>query len=127
MAAVESAVATAVTAIATRTWRPLPGWWRRAERRTRPAAPRSQWERARATGLGLPVKTEEDLVAALFTEGLSTADRVSDVSGRGVGMGALRAAVLALGGSIDIVSERGRGTCLRLRVPAARDAPARLS
>lgn len=77
------------------------------------------WARVRekAVALGLPSTTDRDLVEALFAEGLSTADEVSDLSGRGVGMGALRAEVRAAGGTLDIESVPGKGTTLRFRVP----------
>ncbi|HVH41362.1 MAG TPA: ATP-binding protein, partial [Labilithrix sp.] len=66
---------------------------------------------------GLPAATQDDLVAALFTDGFSTAASVTDISGRGVGMGALRSAVLALDGVLEVSSEPGRGTRLRMTFP----------
>lgn len=72
---------------------------------------------ARARSAGLPHETQDDLVQALFHEGLSTRDQASDVSGRGVGMGALKSAILALGGNIEITSVPGQGTILSLRFP----------
>jgi two-component system chemotaxis sensor kinase CheA len=77
--------------------------------------------RTRAAALGLPAETHDDLLAALFADGLSTASQVSDVSGRGIGLGALRAELCARGGAIEIASTPGRGTCLRLTAPAALD------
>lgn len=78
-----------------------------------------RWDRvgARASRMGLPVATHEDLVAALFTDGLSTKDVVTEVSGRGVGAGVVLHAAQALGGSLEIQSEAGRGTTLRFRIP----------
>jgi two-component system, chemotaxis family, sensor kinase CheA len=69
------------------------------------------WERVRiqATQRGLPHTTDQDLVEALFSDGLSLADTVSDVSGRGVGMGAVRDAARALGGNVHVSSRRGAG------------------
>jgi HPt (histidine-containing phosphotransfer) domain-containing protein/HAMP domain-containing protein len=77
------------------------------------------WERvaAAATAKGLPHETRADLVEALFADGVSTATSVTEISGRGVGMSAMRAACRALGGSIDIDSEPGRGTTIRCRFP----------
>ncbi|HEX8960434.1 MAG TPA: chemotaxis protein CheA [Geobacteraceae bacterium] len=49
--------------------------------------------------------------------GFSTADRVTDVSGRGVGMDVARATVQTLGGTLAIESETGRGTRIILRLP----------
>jgi two-component system chemotaxis sensor kinase CheA len=75
--------------------------------------------RARAVKLGLPSETQSDLELALFADGVSTAKEATDTSGRGVGMAALREAVAALGGTIDLETKRGEGTTLRLRFPEA--------
>jgi len=53
----------------------------------------------------------------LFAPGFSTAPTTTDVSGRGVGMDAVRASVRALGGEVALVSEPGRGTTAQLRLP----------
>jgi chemotaxis protein histidine kinase CheA len=51
------------------------------------------------------------LIAALFSDGLSTKEEASDVSGRGVGLAALRDTVRELGGRIEVSSQLGSGTC----------------
>jgi signal transduction histidine kinase len=78
------------------------------------------WEkiRAKAVGAGLPARTQADLVDALFADGVSSRDEVSETSGRGVGMGAVKAAVLAMGGQIEVESVPGEGTVFRFSVPA---------
>ena len=53
---------------------------------------------------------EEEVLELLFTAGLSTADAVTDVSGRGVGMDAIRASIQRLGGRVGISSTPGLGT-----------------
>jgi two-component system chemotaxis sensor kinase CheA len=85
------------------------------------------WERiaAKAAELGVPATTEEELRTALFEDGVSTAARVTDISGRGIGMGALRAATEALGGTIEIETQRGRGTTMRMVFPCDAMAPDR--
>jgi HPt (histidine-containing phosphotransfer) domain-containing protein len=77
------------------------------------------WEkvRAKAETHGMPHATREDLVAALFADGLSTRSSVSELSGRGVGMAAVRASVARLGGTIEIQSEPGQGTALTITLP----------
>ena len=61
-----------------------------------------------------------DKVAELaFHPGLSTAHEVSDISGRGVGMDAVRATLESLGGSVTLETRRGAGTSAVLRVPIA--------
>ena len=79
------------------------------------------WERVRAKAAdrGMPAATTEDLVNALFTDGVSTRDEVSDTSGRGVGMSSVRAACQALNGQIEVVSQQGEGTTFRFRFPQA--------
>jgi two-component system chemotaxis sensor kinase CheA len=78
------------------------------------------WARiaARAAELGLPASTRKDLERALFVDFVSTRDEASAVSGRGVGMGAVLECVQAHGGSIEVESERGRGTTWVFRFPS---------
>jgi two-component system chemotaxis sensor kinase CheA len=73
-------------------------------------------ERARAAGM--PCDSHEELVAALFADGVTTCEEVSETSGRGIGMAALQHAVTDLGGTIDVVTTRGAGTCITCRFPA---------
>jgi HAMP domain-containing protein/HPt (histidine-containing phosphotransfer) domain-containing protein len=74
---------------------------------------------ARAVALGLKHETPAELVDAMFADGLSTRTDVTEVSGRGVGLSAIRAAVVALGGTISVQSERGRGTTFELTLPSS--------
>jgi two-component system chemotaxis sensor kinase CheA len=71
-----------------------------------------------ARRLGLPTTTEDDLIEALFADGLSTRQGVSELSGRGVGLGAVRQACRALGGDVEIESTQGLGTTFRFVWPA---------
>jgi len=68
--------------------------------------------------------TRRELTEALYVEGVSTARELTEISGRGVGMGALHAAVVSLGGALEIDSEPGRGTRLSMRFPESSLAPA---
>jgi two-component system, chemotaxis family, sensor kinase CheA len=79
----------------------------------------------RAQSVGLPTATQSDLERALFVDGITTATEVTDISGRGVGMGALLAATRELGGSLSIESTLNVGTTLRFSFPpsAAREDP----
>jgi two-component system chemotaxis sensor kinase CheA len=61
--------------------------------------------------------TSEQLVALVFRPGFSTAHRVSEISGRGVGMDAVRNTVESLGGAVELATSRGRGTTTTLIVP----------
>jgi two-component system chemotaxis sensor kinase CheA len=73
----------------------------------------------RLVARGLPIATSEQVVEGLFMDGLSTKDDVTEISGRGVGMGALRAAVRERGGRIEVRSQMGAGTTLRCVFPAS--------
>ncbi len=69
---------------------------------------------------GLPVSntmTDSEVWQLIFAPGFSTAEIVTDVSGRGVGMDVVKRNVNALGGSIDIFSEIGRGTTMSISMP----------
>ena len=61
--------------------------------------------------------SDAELAVLLTTAGFSTSERVTDVSGRGVGLDMVRSRAQALGGSLDIRSEPGRGASFALRLP----------
>ncbi|HCZ33776.1 MAG TPA: chemotaxis protein CheA [Holophagaceae bacterium] len=60
---------------------------------------------------------DEELNLLVFEPGFSTADQVSDLSGRGVGMDVVKQNVRALGGRIEVESQPGKGTTIRLVLP----------
>jgi two-component system chemotaxis sensor kinase CheA len=60
---------------------------------------------------------ERELLQLIFLPGFSTADAVTNVSGRGVGMDVVRTNVEKIGGKVEIDSRAGKGTTLRLRIP----------
>jgi len=76
-------------------------------------------EKAEANGLLLPgVEPTETLLAQMiFAAGFSTAETVSQVAGRGVGMDVVKSEISALGGRIDITSTPGAGTCFNIYLP----------
>lgn len=61
--------------------------------------------------------SDEDVVNLIFLPGFSMAEKVTDVSGRGVGMDAVKSKVESLGGQFDVSTEVGRGTSVFLRLP----------
>ncbi|MCA1947989.1 MAG: chemotaxis protein CheW, partial [Armatimonadetes bacterium] len=61
--------------------------------------------------------TDKDALQFIFASGLSTAQQVSEVSGRGVGMDIVRSNIQKLGGIIDVESTPGKGTKFSLRLP----------
>ncbi len=76
--------------------------------------------RAAAERRQLPATSTADLKKVLFADGLSSRSTASLVSGRGVGLAAVRAATQALGGEIDVDSTRGKGTRFVFTFPLAR-------
>lgn len=60
---------------------------------------------------------DEDAAELIFLEGLSTARTITQLSGRGIGAAAAKAAIEQLRGSVAVKSEVGAGTCFTLRMP----------
>jgi two-component system chemotaxis sensor kinase CheA len=58
-----------------------------------------------------------DILQMVFLPGFSTAAAVTNVSGRGVGMDVVKTNIESIGGTIEVESVPGRGTCTRLRIP----------
>jgi two-component system chemotaxis sensor kinase CheA len=75
--------------------------------------------KARERGLVEPGAelSDENIHNLIFVAGFSTADTVSDVSGRGVGMDVVRRNINDLGGHVQIFSTEGRGSTIRIRLP----------
>lgn len=65
---------------------------------------------------GAPI-TEEVLKDVIFASGFSTAEKITDVSGRGVGMDAVKRAVEDAGGQINVKTEQGKGTEFLISLP----------
>jgi len=61
--------------------------------------------------------TEHEIHQLIFAPGFSTAEQITNLSGRGVGMDVVKRSVEQLRGEIDIASQRGKGTTFRLRLP----------
>lgn len=76
-------------------------------------------EKARSKGLIKPdeVPPDKRIWALIFEPGFSTAEKVTDVSGRGVGMDVVRKNIEQLRGRIDITSEEGKGSCFSIHIP----------
>lgn len=67
--------------------------------------------------------SETEALLLIFQQGLSTSEEVSDISGRGVGMGAVKEAIEQVGGTIQIESQVGKGTKFRIRIPEKSNSP----
>lgn len=75
---------------------------------------------AKARERGLPISetiTDQEIWMLIFEAGFSTAEVVTDVSGRGVGMDVVKRNIQALGGRVEINSTLGQGTKISIRLP----------
>ncbi|ADU30736.1 chemotaxis protein CheA [Evansella cellulosilytica] len=61
--------------------------------------------------------TDQEVYELLFASGLSTADQISDISGRGVGLDVVKSKIESLGGSVSVESTRGTGTLFTIQLP----------
>lgn len=74
--------------------------------------------RAQAQGMSISENiSDEDVWMLIFAAGFSTAEKVTDISGRGVGMDVVRRNIQEMGGHVTIHSELGRGTTIRIILP----------
>ena len=61
--------------------------------------------------------SEREAAQLIFHPGLSTAESVTSISGRGVGMDVVRTNIEKIGGVVDLLSERGHGTTVKIKIP----------
>ncbi len=60
---------------------------------------------------------ERELLQLIFLPGFSTAEKVSNVSGRGVGMDVVKTNIEKIGGTLDLQSRPGQGTVVKIKIP----------
>jgi two-component system, chemotaxis family, sensor kinase CheA len=63
--------------------------------------------------------SDKDILQYIFEPGFSTADTVTSISGRGVGMDVVKKALDSVGGTIDVATEAGKGTTIKLMLPSS--------
>jgi len=74
--------------------------------------------KARERGIFVPENpTDQDIWQLIFAPGFSTAETITDVSGRGVGMDVVRRNIEQLGGRVELNSVTGKGTTISIRLP----------
>lgn len=73
--------------------------------------------KAERVGINTEGLSDDDIKNLIFAQGFSTNEVVTDISGRGVGMDVVRAKVSALGGTVDLISEEGKGSTFVIRLP----------
>ncbi len=74
-------------------------------------------ERMLVTGEQATRMSEREISRLIFLPGFSTAEKVTNVSGRGVGMDVVKTNVEKIGGTVDVQSVSGRGTTIRVKIP----------
>ncbi|MDE2204021.1 MAG: chemotaxis protein CheA [Burkholderiaceae bacterium] len=75
-------------------------------------------KKARERGLAVSDNmTDDEINQLIFAPGFSTADQVTDVSGRGVGMDVVKQNIQSMGGYVEIQSQKGKGTTIRIVLP----------
>lgn len=74
-------------------------------------------ERGLVTADQIDTITDKEAIATLFSPSFSTAEQVSDVSGRGVGLDVVKTNIESLGGTIECKTERGAGSSFTIRLP----------
>jgi two-component system, chemotaxis family, sensor kinase CheA len=74
-------------------------------------------EKGVITGAEAQVMGDREAIYLIFAPGFSTAEKVTDVSGRGVGMDVVRSNIERLGGHVEVQSTLGRGTTIAITIP----------
>jgi two-component system chemotaxis sensor kinase CheA len=62
-------------------------------------------------------RPDREIINVIFAPGFSTAEQVSNISGRGVGMDVVKTNIEAIGGSVDVQTVLGRGTTFKVKIP----------
>jgi two-component system chemotaxis sensor kinase CheA len=74
-------------------------------------------QRGLATEAELAAMRDDDVARFVFRPGFSTAEAITSVSGRGVGMDVVRSNIERIGGTVDLQTQPGRGTTVTIRIP----------
>lgn len=74
-------------------------------------------EKAESIGINTEGMSDEDIKNLIFAEGFSTNKEVTDVSGRGVGMDVVKTKINSLGGTVELISEEGKGSSFIIKLP----------
>jgi len=74
-------------------------------------------ERSLTDQVSLDNLTDQEVIDHIWYPGFSTAEQITDISGRGVGMDIVKNRILGLNGAIDVDSQPGQGTCFTIRLP----------
>lgn len=73
--------------------------------------------KAEKLGINTDGMSDNDIRNLIFMQGFSTNEQVTDISGRGVGMDVVKTKISALGGTVDVISEKDKGSTFIIRLP----------
>ncbi len=73
--------------------------------------------KAEKIGINTDGMTDSDIRNLIFAQGFSTVEKITDISGRGVGMDVVKTKISSLGGTVEVVSEMGKGSAFIIRLP----------
>ncbi|SHJ68894.1 two-component system, chemotaxis family, sensor kinase CheA [Hathewaya proteolytica DSM 3090] len=73
--------------------------------------------KAEEKGINTEGLNDDQLKNLIFDQGFSTNEKVTDISGRGVGMDVVMTKITSLGGTVDLVSEQGKGSTFTIKLP----------
>ncbi len=73
--------------------------------------------KAEQKGINTEGMSDSDIKNLIFAQGFSTNEVVTDISGRGVGMDVVKTKIAALGGTVDLLSEEGKGSTFVIKLP----------
>lgn len=73
--------------------------------------------KAESQGINTDGMSDTDIINLVFMQGFSTKEKVTDISGRGVGMDVVKTKIASLGGTVDVISEVGKGSTFIIKLP----------
>ena len=73
--------------------------------------------KAEKNGINTEGMSDADIRNLIFAQGFSTVEKITDISGRGVGMDVVKTKIGSLGGTVDVISEMGKGSSFIIKLP----------
>jgi two-component system chemotaxis sensor kinase CheA len=73
--------------------------------------------KAAERGIDTQGMSDSEVMNLIFIQGFSTSDVITDISGRGVGMDVVKTKITDLGGTLDVFTEKGKGTAITIKLP----------
>jgi two-component system chemotaxis sensor kinase CheA len=74
-------------------------------------------EKAAEKGIDTLYMSDSEIMNLIFMQGFSTSDVITDISGRGVGMDVVKTKISDMGGTLDVFTEKGKGTAITIKLP----------